>query len=380
MMAGQLIQRGERTWLVRVYTGRDANGKRRYVGKTIHGTKKDAQRFLRKRLTEIDVGEFVEPSRRTVAEYLREWLETSAKARVRERTLENYASHVERYFLPAFGGKRLDQLRRGGIQRVYNAMTERGLAPRTVRYAHSTLRSALQDAVKYQLLARNPADDVDLPKKRRSERTVLTVEQVGAFLQASEGSRWHTLWMLLVTTGLRPGEALGLKWADFEGNRLRVQRVLVRPRGGGWHVDEPKTDRSRRSVTLPETLCKVLRQHRKHQAQERLKAGPAYEDNDFMFAAKLGQPLDFRLLARRYFKPLLVEADLPAIRPYDLRHSHATLLLKAGEHVKIVSERLGHASIVMTMDVYSHMLPDMQQSSAEKVEGMLFGHEASAAS
>lgn len=365
-----ITKRGESTWLVRVFMGRDANGKVRYHSKTIHGTRKDAIRYRNKVRTEHDVGAFIQPSRQSVADYLRKWLETSAKQRVSEKTLEDYSSHVERYLIPALGALRLSELRPPEIQKLYADMSER-LSPRTVRYVHSTLRSALEQSVRWGELARNPSTLVDLPQQKRREMRVLDSEQVGRLLAAAEGTRFHALWLLLVTTGLRPGEALGLKWNDLTNGKLHVQRTLVRC-AGGWSLEEPKTDRSRRVVPLPPTAVRSLAQHRRSQLEERMLAGISYSDLDLMFASKTGEPLEFRVVARRYFKPLLRLAELPDIRPYDLRHTHATLLLKGAEHPKVVSERLGHSSTVMTMDVYSHVLPDMQQSAAEKVEELLF--------
>jgi integrase len=371
-MAGQLIERGERRWLVRVFLGRDASGKRRYHNKTIRGTKKDAQRYLNKVLTEVDTGTFIEPSNATVAEYLRKWLVASARPRVRERTAEDYEHHIERHLIPAFGLRKLSQLKPAEIQKLYGYMLDRGLAPRTIRYVHSTLRSALAQAVKWGELARNPADLVDLPRQERRERRVLTRAETARLLTAAKGTRWYALWVLLATTGVRPGEALALKWSDWEDHQLRVQRSLNRSRSG-WRLEETKTDRSRRTVYLSRTTGEVLATHRAKQAEEMLASGEEYDrELNLVFANSRGQPLDYRTTVRRHFKPLLAAAGLPMIRPYDLRHTHATHLLMANVHPKVVSERLGHASTVMTMDVYSHVLPDMQEQAAAKLEALLF--------
>lgn len=316
----------------------------------------------------------MEPSRRTLGDYLDEWIDVG-KPGIRERTRDSYRWLLKNYVLPELAGRRLDQLNPADLQRLYRAMSDRGLSPRTIRYTHAVLRAALGQAVKWGQLARNPADVVELPRIQRKEMSALSPAQAAKLLEVAQGNRWYALWLLLITTGLRPGEALGLKWTDidWEGRRLRVQRVLVRQDGKGWRFDEPKTDRSRRTVTMPATLVAAMQRHRSRQSEERLKAGPAYADLDLVFATKDGNPLDYRVVVRRHFKPLLAAAKLPNIRPYDLRHTCATLLLAAGEHPKVVSERLGHSSTVMTMDVYSHVLPDMQEAAAEKVENLLFG-------
>ena len=175
---------------------------------------------------------------------------------------------------------------------------------------------------------------------------------------------------------MRPEEYLGLQWKDVELEKgtVTVQRTLVwRRKGGGWYFSEPKTARSRRTIPLPVSLVQRMREHRRKQAEQRLKASPKYHNNDLVFATAEGSPLMPRNLLSRHFKPTLKRAELPnSIRLYDLRHSCATLLLAAGENPKVVSERLGHAGITMTLDVYSHVLPSMQQAAAERLERLLF--------
>lgn len=201
----------------------------------------------------------------------------------------------------------------------------------------------------------------------------LTAEEAGRFLQAAQGTRWQALWTLLLTSGLRPGEALALKWGDIDGDRLRVQRTLVwRPRGE-WQLVEPKTPKARRVVSIPTSARRELAAHRAAQLQTRLIAGPHWADLDLVFSTSSGKPIEYRLLISRCFKPLARAAGPPKLRPYDLRHTCATLLLAAGENVKVVSERLGHASAALTLDTYSHVLPDMQQDAAARLERVLFG-------
>lgn len=372
-MAGQLIQRGESTWVVRVYRGRDDAGKRRYLNNTVRGTKKEAQRLLTKMLREHDTGELVEPSRQTVGKYLERWLDTAAKPRVRPRTLQDYRAIVRRYLRPALGDLRLHQLTPVQIQALYAEMLERGLSARTVRYAHAVLRSALGQAVKWRLVSHNAATAVELPRQRRREMKALSPKQAGRFLAAAKEDRFAALWSVLVTSGLRPGEALALRWVDLDGERVRVCRALVKRAGLVTSFEEPKTGRSRRSVTLPASTVAALRAHRVKQAEEKLAAGPEYTDAELIFATQTGGPLSLPNLTRRHFKPLLEAAGLPPMRLYDLRHTAATLLLAAGEHPKIVSERLGHSTVTLTLDTYSHVLPEMQTATAEKLEGMLFG-------
>ena len=243
-------------------------------------------------------------------------------------------------------------------------MLGRGLSARSVRYTHAILSSALKQAVKWRLAGENPAQYVDLPKQQKKEMTALSEDEVRRFLEAAKTDCYYVLFALMLGTGLRPGEVFGLKWIDLDAakNKLTVQRAWARA-GSGYKFKAPKNRKSRRSVELPESLTGLLLSHRDTLA----------EGSELFFPNAAGNPISERNLTLRYFKPLLEAAGLSrAVRLYDLRHTHATLLLKAGVHPKIVSERLGHASITLTMDTYSHVLPGMQRESAQKLDAMLF--------
>jgi integrase len=225
------------------------------------------------------------------------------------------------------------------------------------------------------MAARNPADFVDLPRQARKEMKALSVEEVDRFMTAAAADRWHVLFAFALATGMRPGEYLGLQWKDVDlrAGTVKVQRSLVRE-GKGWYFSEPKTARSRRTIPLPRTTVAMLADHKRQQAEERLAAGAGYANHDLVFATALGSPLGEQNLASRHFKPLLRAAGLPSdIRLYDLRHTCATMLMEAGENPKVVSERLGHATITLTLDTYSHVLPTMQREAASKLESLLFG-------
>jgi integrase len=375
-MAGQLIPRGEKIWLVRIFLGRDSQtGKRKYHNKTIRGNKKDAQKYLNGTLRELDLGTFVEPSSITLDEYLNTWLETSAKKRVRERTYVDYQYVLNRYVRPDLGNKKLSDLRPLDIQLLYSNIQQRGLSARIVHYAHALLSSSLKQAVRWGLLSRNPATLVDLPKQNRKEMKALSPEEAARFIEAAAKDRWGVLFVFALATGMRPEEYLGIQWkdVDLEQGLAIVQRTVVWRAGGGWYFSEPKTSSSRRNIPIPKSVLIALREHRRSQVEERLKAGPKYQNNDFVFATSEGTPLMRANITNRHFKPILKSAGLPeSFRLYDLRHSCATLLLAANENPKVVSERLGHASISITLDIYSHVLPSMQQAATDKLEAMLF--------
>ena len=375
-MAGQIIKKGGKTWLVRIFQGRDAQGKRRYLNKTIRGTKKDADKYLSKTLTAMSTGTYIEASTLSVDDYLDRWLQNAAKGRVRERTFDDYSDLLKRYVRPALGKIRLCDLRPLDIQNLYTSMQDSGLSARTVRYTHAVLNSALKQAVKWLMLSQNPAALVELPKLTRKEMAALSVDEAARFLAAASADRFALLFALALSTGMRPEEFLGLQWKDIDLERgiATVQRALVwRDKKQGWQFTEPKTAKSRRSIPLPASIVRSLTSHKARQGEQRLKAGKKYENHDLVFATRKGAPLMRRNIVRCHFRPILEKAGLPAsIRLYDLRHTCATLLLAANEHPKVVSERLGHSNITLTLDTYSHVLPSMQQGASEKLERMLF--------
>ena len=368
---GQIIPKNY-GFLVRVYIGRDATGKRNYQNQRVTGTKKDAGKVLTAMLRKLDTGELLhEPSRLSVKEYLEHWLETAAKPKLTARTLQDYTGVLERYVYPAAGKGKLSKLAPVDIQKLYAKMLTAknkgglGLTPRTVINTHRVLSSALKQAVKWRMLTQNVCQYVDLPKRQKTEMVALSEAEVSRFLIAAQGSRHCVLFTVMLSTGLRPGEALALMWKDFDpvGRTLTVQRALETVKGKHY-FKTPKTPHSRRSIKLPDNLVKLLLEH------EALLPF----SSDLIFPSLEDTPLGERNVVRRYFKPLLIKAGLPeTVRFYDLRHTHATLLLKAGVHPKIVSERLGHSSITLTLDTYSHVLPGMQDEAANKLDAMLFG-------
>lgn len=372
-MPGQIIKRGERTWLIRIFIGRDGKGKQKFHHKTIHGTKRDAERYLVAVRREMDLGVFVEPTTISLNEYLDRWLRDAARPRVSRRTADGYAGLLERYIKPALGHKPLDKLQVLDIQKVYGEMQARDLSARIVRHAHSALHNALKQAVKWGLLSRNPSDLVELPKVPHKERRVLSPEEAREFLEAAAVMPHGLLFEFALLSGMRPEEYLALQWSDvdFERSTAQVRRALVRHKKS-WSFEEPKTARSRRMVYLPAQLIEKLTAHKRKQAEARLKLGAAWQAFDLVFCSEEGTPLSIPNLTYRYFRPILTKAKLPRIRLYDLRHSCATLLLIAEENPKIVSERLGHSTIVLTLDTYSHVLPHMQQSASSRLESLLY--------
>jgi integrase len=280
------------------------------------------------------------------------------------------ANHVE----PNIGRTTLSKLTPHQIAGLYGDLLRGGLAPSTVRQVHAVLHSALKQAVRWNLLVRNPASAVDAPRVPRHRIDPLSLGQVEALLAEAEQDRLHALYVLAVTTGLRQGELLGLQWSDIDWGsaELRVRRQLMRG-PEGFEFPEPKTASGRRVVSLPARAVDALRAHRSRQLEERLAAGAAWHDWDLVFCNTVGKPIEGQNLTRRSFKPLLARAGLPPIRFHDLRHTAATLLLAQNVHPKVVQERLGHSQIAVTMDTYSHVMPSMQREAADKLDAMLGG-------
>ena len=372
---GQIVARGTNKWLVRIYLGTDETGKRRYYNQTVSGTKKDAQRVQAEKLRELHTGTFVAPSKatkQTLHAYLKQWVETK---KANARTLHDYRSIIDRYFKDhVLGRVRVDQLAPAGIRRFYLDLQERGLSPRTVQYAHSVLHSALEQAVEDGLIPRNPAKLARkaLDKLERSEKQVFTLEQARTFIDHARKDRFAALWLLLLDSGLRPAEALGLKWSDLDGSVIRVQRALKEPRGEGdkWRLERPKTKTAIRNVHLMPHTVEALREHRKRQVEERLAAGEDWgtgTEPNLVFTTSTGTYIRQSNLHRRHFKPILQAAGLPDMRIYDLRHSAASILLALGENPKVVQERLGHRDVGLTLNTYSHVVEGLQQQATARM-------------
>lgn len=378
--SGQIIPRGK-NFLVRIYLGRDANGKRRYSNKNIKTGKKNAEKYLTKALRDKDLGVFVEPGKETVSEFIERWLKTTAKSRVSERTLDGYEAILS-HAKTELGSIRLSALRASDIQACYAKLT-----PSNAKHVHAPLRSALNQAVRENLIHANPALSVTLPRHRakemiafsRDEATRLmaveTITRTERDRTVTVENRYRVMFAFILTTGVRPSEAFAIRWQDLDLEKATasITRTLQwhKGKGKGFYFDDVKTKGSRRSVPLPASLVQQLREHRAKQAQELLAIGIR---TDLVFSNSEGMPLLRRNVIKRYYKPALLAAGLnPEARLYDLRHTCATLLLAAGVHPKVVSERLGHSDVTLTLNVYSHVLPGMQADATTQLERMLYG-------
>ncbi len=351
------------------YVGPD--GKRRYVsGKT----KEEARRNLRKARGDAEHGLVFDADNLKVGEYLDCWLSDSVSDTVKATTFERYEQIARLHLKPALGRVKLKALTPPHVRGLYREKLESGLSARTVRYIHTTLHKALKQAVMDGLIPRNVTEAVKPPQPSREEMHPLTPEQAKHLLQVvhETGDRLEALCVLAIHTGLRQGELLGLKWddVDLEGGSLQVRRTLAMTKNGPI-LTSPKTTGSRRSVKLTSKANRALYGQLERQLGEIDRVGSLWSENGLIFASETGEPLNRHNLTRRSFKPLLERAGLPQIRFHDLRHTCATLLLTRNVNPKIVSEMLGHSSIAITLDTYSHVLPNMRDQAAAAMEEAL---------
>jgi integrase len=269
----------------------------------------------------------------------------------------------------------LQDLTRLHVQRLINHKVKEGYAPRTVRYAHTTLSKALMQAVDWALVPRNAASRVNLPKQKRMKRETLSAENVGTFFAAASKDRFAALYVLAVTAGMRPGELLALKWEDIdlEAGALSVRRSVSEDEGGPVMKEETKTSGGRRLELLP-VAVEALKKHRFRQNEERLRYRGLWTDLNLVFPSTTGTIMRRNNLHRRSYKPLLRRAGLPDIRLYDLRHTFATLMFENREQLKLVSEMLGHVSVKQTADTYTHVSPTMHREATMRLNDFLSGH------
>jgi integrase len=352
------------------YTVYTAEGpKRRYVsGKT----REEVRHKLTKAMVDRDGGLIFDAGHLRVGEYLERWLKDSVKGTVRPSTYEVHRHMVEPHIVPALGRLKLKDLNPAHVRSFYREKLDSGLSSATVCKMHSVLRKALKQAVMDGLIPRNPTDTVRPPKIEHKEINPLDGKQTQTLLKAVSGDRLEALYVLAVHTGMREGELLGLKWEDVDLERgvLRLRHALVRE-GGRVNLGDLKTPKSRRSVRLTHAAAEALRNHLERQLEEMERMGSLYQPGGLVFATESGTLINPSNLRNRSFKPLLKRASLPDICFHDLRHTCATLLFSQGTHPKLVQELLGHATIAMTLDTYSHFLPSMGDQTVMAMEAAL---------
>jgi integrase len=380
---GSISQRKDGRFMARITIGRDpTTGKLKRV--CFYGkTRKAVADQMARALGDLGRGAFVAPHKLTLGAWLETWLKDYKAPSIRPITLDSYAMMIRYHLKPALGHIALKDLRPEQVQRVYDDKRDAGLSPRTVRYIHTILHSALKQAMKNQLVLRNVSEATTRPTGKPRRMHPLTLPQVNQLLTAVKDDRAFPAIFLALGTGVRRGELLGLRWVDMDldAGVLHVRQALIRvgnhdatagDRKGRLIFQEPKTEESRRTTPVPADITEALKHHKARQAQEKLLFGEAYDDHGLVFCQPNGQPIDPRTFTR-YFERLLHQAGVPRIRFHDGRHTFATLMLELGEAPKTVQTMLGHTKIATTLDVYSHVSLDLETRAAARLNAALRG-------
>jgi integrase len=376
-MKGHVRERGAGNWYAVIDVRDPATGKRRRKWHSLDAKgKRDAQIETARLISAIDGGTYMAPDKTTVAEFLDRWLDYT-KTRVAPRSHERYAELARKTIAPLLGGTILNKLQPQQIASAYakaQAIGRRdgkgGLSARTVHHMHRILKQALAQAVKWSLLQRNPADAVDPPKVERTAMQTYDLAQTAELIEAMRPTRMHVPTILAVLCGMRRGEIAALRWrnVDLAAGSLVVIESAEQTKAG-IRYKEPKSGRGR-NVALSDTVIEELKAWRVRQAQEFLRLGLRPDGDSFVVTQADGSPLQPNSLTHEWVR-LIGQTSLPRLRLHDLRHAHATHLLAAGINPKIASERLGHSKVGITLDLYSHVMPGMQEDAVAKVGAAL---------
>ena len=376
-MRGSIIKRGKSSYTIVLNLGTDPQtGKRKQQWVSVKGTKKEAEKRLSELLHQLDTGTFMRPTKTTLAEYLERWLKDYVWPNLAPRTAEGYEHIMHRHLIPALGNMTLMQLKPEHLQRYYSEKlaggrcdSSGGLSAQTVRHHHTALHKALQTAVEWGLLNHNVADAVSPPRVQRPEIQTWGEDDITRFLEATKDTPYFALFYVAFFTGMRRSELLALRWQDIDFilSQIYVSRSLHVLKGGKVVFRSPKTAKGRRTVALPPSAILLLKEHYEKQKLERVMLGIPLTDDDLVFSHFDGKPLLPNTVTHAWIK-LVRRTGLKGIRLHDARHSHASLMLKQGIHPKIVQERLGHSSIQITLDTYSHVAPGLQQAAAARFD------------
>ena len=363
---GSIYQRKDGRWVASISVGRTK--RKHFFG----STRSAVAAKLAAAIGKQNEGLPVKFERKRFDAYMSAWLD-DIRGSVAPRTWTRYEQLVRCHATPTLGTTTLEKVTPQQLQRLYSDMTKAGSGLGTVLQTHAVIHRALKRALRWNLIPRNPADAVSRPKQRRKEMQTMAPEQALKLLETARGDRLEALFVLALTTGMRLGELLGLRWKDVdEGQGVIHLQVTLQRTKDGFVFAQPKTRGSRRQVLLTNAAKEALERHRVSQTAERLVKGTAWDNEyDLVFTNLTGGPLDGTHVLRHCFRPLLKEAKLPALRFHDLRHTAATLLLGQGVHPKIVSEMLGHSTINITLDLYSHVTPTMQGEATRALDDLL---------
>jgi len=372
-MRGHIVQRAKHkgTYSIKISLGKDpVTGKYKSQWFTVEGNKKDAEKRLSELLHQLDTGTYMKPGKTTVAEFFIRWLNEYAKPNLSPRTIEGY-EHIITRFVLNFGNHTLIDLKPEHLQHYYSEQLSIGLSTQTVRHYHMLIHKILDTAVEWGLVIRNVADAVKPPKAQYIEMKTWSENEVVRFLEAARATPYYELFFLALFTGMRRSELLGLCWqdVDFIYSQIYVNRSLHVLKGGNTVFRAPKTATGRRTIALSPSVVVLLREYRERKEVESLLLDEPVSEDDLVFN-NLGKPLLPNTISHAWSK-LVNCTGLKAIRFHDARHTHASIMLKQGIHPKIVQERLGHSSIQITLDTYSHVAPGLQNAAANRFDDIL---------
>jgi len=375
-----LRKRGD-NWQITIEVGRDpVTGKRERIYETVKGTKKEARKRMHELAYQVENGTYVEPSELTMKEFMLKWYEDYCKNNLAPSTQEYYEMIINSHYIPLLGNIKISDLKPMHIQsyiteKLNNGRLdgkEGGLSRKSVKRHYTVLNQILKYAVKLQVIDRNPADPISPPTPNKPEIQAMTHEELSELLEHVEGWLYDFIYIASFT-GARRGELLALRWKDvnFKEKKIQIKQSASKLSGGRLVFREPKTNSSIRPIDIDEDIIKILKRRNKKQKEDRLRLGENYNNEyDLIFVKENGNPY-FPDYATKQFKKAVRKLGLEEYRLHDLRHTHATLMLQAGVHPKIVQERLGHSSITQTLDTYSHVIPSMQKEAVQKLKNSL---------
>lgn len=371
---GTISKRPDGTWWARITVGRTPDGKQKR--KAFYGkTRKEVQEKLTAALNDINNNTYIEPSKMTVEQWMLTWLRDYKKNSVKPKTYAAYESHIKNHIVPDLGDCILSQLRNDMVQRFVNNLAEKGLKSMTIERVVGTLKTGLMQAVDNELLAKNPASRIKMPMKEERNARVLTIQEQELFIETAKEHRNGEIFILILGTGLRIGEALALTWSDidFENQILSVNRTqieyCIHNNGETTYHREyssPKTKAGKRTIPLIPNLIEMLLELKQQRMREKKQFKEAYQDTGLLFCNYYGVSLNYSSVVKK-MKSICKKTGLEGVHPHTLRHTFATRGLENGIDLKVMQELLGHSKISMTADLYTHVLPETKKISMMKL-------------
>lgn len=370
--SGTIRQRPDGRWEARFTVGRDP-GTGKQIQRSVYGaTQKEVRQKLAQAVADLDNGIYQTPNKITVSEWMREWLTTFCAGKVKTLTYQSYEGIIKNHIAPAIGAVELQAVKGTHVQKLYNSMTKAGLSGKTVKNVSAVLHKALCVALKQGIIQTNPCDAAELPKVEHHEITPLTDEEIPQFLTAIDGSPMRNAYALCLFAGVREGECLGLSWRqiDFQRGRIVVSQQLQKEKvkGGRYYIAPSTKSGKPRTIEPPPIAFEYLRAEKRRQAENRLKAGPAWDNpNDLVFTDETGKHYAIVSFYKN-FKRIAASIGRPDARPHDLRHTAATVAIASGADIKSVQDLLGHATASFTLNVYAHTSEQMMKDTAARMQ------------